>query len=308
MKIMLVDDEAVVLEGISRIILQSGKQWQIIAALSSGEAALDAMECLRPEVVISDIRMFKISGIDLARFIQLNYPETLVILLTGHADFEYAQQAISYGVFEYLLKPSRYSEILSCLDRAQKKLTELRLIQNEKQSMVAQMNADITRLREKLLWDLALGLIPISADINTEIERLSLKGAAFGILFCACNSIAGMDIHLQTEKEQETYFLSALRNLFNMSVIPEGPMAASVIMVCDESFAWNLNYIKEKLQEAAASCGDIGKAGISAGCSTITLNAVNLYDCRNEALCAMNKARKLEAEILLYVPHETTYT
>lgn len=105
MKILVVDDEHILRTRLKSVLEQSGLP---LSAVFTAENALNAIECIekeQPQIVITDIRMPIMSGLELATHIHTHYPQIKVILVTGYSDFEYARTAIQNNVFEYLLKP-----------------------------------------------------------------------------------------------------------------------------------------------------------------------------------------------------------
>ena len=116
-RVLIVDDEKYVRMGI-----KSETDWALIGCEVVGEAAngiegLEAAETLRPDLVISDIRMPKMDGIEMAEKIIEKCPGTKVIFLTAYNEFEYARQAIRIGVSDYLLKPFQDGELEGSIQR-----------------------------------------------------------------------------------------------------------------------------------------------------------------------------------------------
>lgn len=104
-QILLVDDEKYISKG-----LESGVDWEslnidTIYTAQNAEAALGIIRERRPDVVVTDIRMPGMSGLELIKTAKEEYPEIPFVILSGYPDFAYAQKALQYGVFRYLLKP-----------------------------------------------------------------------------------------------------------------------------------------------------------------------------------------------------------
>lgn len=104
-KILVIDDENVVRNG---IVLET--DWDklgcvVVGEATNGEEGLEAIEKYRPDIVISDIRMPRMDGIEMLKALREKGDNTYVIYLTAYSDFSYAQQAIKYGATDYLLKP-----------------------------------------------------------------------------------------------------------------------------------------------------------------------------------------------------------
>ena len=116
-KVLIVDDEKYVRMGI-----KSDTDWALIGCEVVGEAsngleALEVAENTRPDLVISDIRMPKMDGIELAEKLIEKYPNVKVIFLTAYNEFEYARQAVRIGVSDYLLKPFSDGELEGSIQR-----------------------------------------------------------------------------------------------------------------------------------------------------------------------------------------------
>ena len=127
MKIILVDDEPIVLKGVSTIIEKADRDdWRVVGQCTSAEEALALLDTAKPDVMMTDIRMNGISGLELIGLVKEKHEDMVVILLTGYADFDFARQAIKLGAFDYLLKPTRYPDILACLQKAETHLRQLK--------------------------------------------------------------------------------------------------------------------------------------------------------------------------------------
>ena len=105
LRIMLVDDERYTIEGLISMLDWNRFEGELAGTASSGEEALKLLESIRPDVIISDIKMGGMNGIELARQVHEKQEQIQMILLTAHGEFEYARQAIRYGVIDYILKP-----------------------------------------------------------------------------------------------------------------------------------------------------------------------------------------------------------
>lgn len=124
MKVFLVEDEYIVREGIKNNIDWEKSGYDFCGEASDGELAFPMISEKRPDIVITDIRMPFMDGIELSRMIKEEYPEIKIIILSGHEEFEYAKAAIQIGVEEYLLKPINGDELLQVVNRVAQKIKE----------------------------------------------------------------------------------------------------------------------------------------------------------------------------------------
>ena len=107
LKILVVDDEMFVRRGIVMETDWAAMDCAVVAEASNGEEALEAVHRYRPDLIISDIRMPRMDGIELLKTLRQEGNEVRVIFLTAYSEFEYAKQALRYFAFDYLLKPKR---------------------------------------------------------------------------------------------------------------------------------------------------------------------------------------------------------
>jgi len=121
MKILLVDDESLVRTSMARMIAQLTPNHSIFEA-EDGEDALHRLEAEPVDLVVTDIRMPAVNGLELSKEVRDRWPETIVVMLTGHADFQYAQEAIRYNVKEYLLKPVSIDHLKRVIGQVEEEL------------------------------------------------------------------------------------------------------------------------------------------------------------------------------------------
>jgi len=119
LKVFLVEDESIIREGLRDSIPWEQYGFSFVGEAGDGEMALPLIRKTRPDVLITDIKMPFMDGLELSHIVTSELPSTKIIIISGHDDFEYARQAIEIGVEQYLLKPITRSKL-------QKVLTELK--------------------------------------------------------------------------------------------------------------------------------------------------------------------------------------
>lgn len=123
--IMLVDDEVLAMEYLKNLIDWEQNGYCIVGCATSGKRALDMYEKVKPDIVISDIRMNGMDGLELTLYLKQKNPDIIIILLSAYKDFDYAQRGIQYGVSNYLLKHELCGEsLMKELKRVNEKLVE----------------------------------------------------------------------------------------------------------------------------------------------------------------------------------------
>lgn len=114
-KAIVVEDEEKILAHICNKIVSLDDSFEIIERACNGQEAIQKIEELRPQVVFTDISMPVMDGMELIRRIKQLNPNTVIVIISGYSDFEYARQAIRYGVFNYMLKPLEDDALMEIL-------------------------------------------------------------------------------------------------------------------------------------------------------------------------------------------------
>ena len=123
-KIFLADDEIWVIMGLKKLIEKVGAPFQVVGEASNGVMALEEIEKKKPDVLITDIRMPGMDGLELMKEIRKKKLDTKVVLVSGYAEFDYAQKAIRMGAVDYLLKPVEAETFAKVLENLEKMLDE----------------------------------------------------------------------------------------------------------------------------------------------------------------------------------------
>lgn len=116
-KVVVAEDEYFLLRGISRKISELCKGFTVIGEAPNGSAALELIEKSLPDIVVTDIRMPIMDGLDLIRNVTRYYPNMKIIIISGYSDFEYARQALKLGVVDYLLKPLEDENLIDVFNK-----------------------------------------------------------------------------------------------------------------------------------------------------------------------------------------------
>ena len=122
--VIVADDEQEIRRSLIRKVDWGSVGFQVIGEAENGAEALELTEKLEPDLLLTDIRMPFISGIELARQVREIRPATQIAFLSGFDDFSYAQQAIQYNIISYLLKPISSSELEKELLKMKEKIDQ----------------------------------------------------------------------------------------------------------------------------------------------------------------------------------------
>ncbi len=203
MKVFLVDDEIAIRENLRNSFPWESNGFQLVGEASDGEMALPMIRDLNPDILLTDIRMPFMDGVRLCAEVKRAMPWVGIVILSGYDDFFYAQQAISLGVKEYLLKPITAQELGKALSRVAEQIAEER---SAKQS-VENLRRGSQFLREKLLS----ALFTDEGD-RFEDEQLMLQMRQMGVNLAA-NCYVVIDIAFPFRDEERARARAALSNL-----------------------------------------------------------------------------------------------
>ena len=131
MSVLIVEDEIRIREGLGKLLSRPGSPYHVIREAVNGEDGLKAILELEPDIVITDIRMPFMDGLEMLTRMVRAGKRTKAIVLSAYSEFEYARNAMKLGVTEYLLKPLAYNELMQALENVSFQIEKERLEQPE---------------------------------------------------------------------------------------------------------------------------------------------------------------------------------
>ena len=158
-RVLLADDEEEIRVGISRKIDWTALGFALVGEAGNGEEALELAEQLHPDVVLTDIKMPFMDGLELCRRLRQTLPGARLVVFSGFDDFEYARQAVSMGVSEYILKPINAPELIQVLDKLREQLEAQRLERRDMETLRRRYEESLPVLRELFYTRLLSGQI-----------------------------------------------------------------------------------------------------------------------------------------------------
>ena len=156
-KVFLVEDEIITREGIRDNVDWGRAGFEFCGEASDGEMALPLIEETRPDVLITDIKMPFMDGLQLSKIIREHMPWVKILILSGHNEFEYAQSAVKLGVTEYLLKPVSAQDLHQTLVGLAATLEQEKQEREELKSLQTKIEDNLVLSREKFLLKLVMG-------------------------------------------------------------------------------------------------------------------------------------------------------
>ena len=161
-KVFLVEDEFVIRNGIEKSIKWEENGFEFVGEAGDGEVALPLILKTKPDILITDVKMPFMNGLELSRIVKQELPETKIIILSGYNEFDYAKEAINLSVTEYLLKPISAAGLLESLNKVKESLSNERERQEllKKYSEEMEESSESARLkffRKLLFGDMSTG-------------------------------------------------------------------------------------------------------------------------------------------------------
>lgn len=124
--VFLAEDEVIIREGLRDSIPWKECGYEFVGEASDGEMALETVRRLKPDVVITDIKMPFMDGLTFSKYVSEELPETKIIIISGYDDFEYARRAVELHADRFLLKPVTKADMISALENTRRRIEEER--------------------------------------------------------------------------------------------------------------------------------------------------------------------------------------
>lgn len=173
-RLIIVDDEKVVREGLRQFINWNDLGFDLIGDFKDGKEAIEFLNMNKVDVVMTDIEMLHINGIELSHYIYQHCPDTKTILVSGHKDFEYAKKAIEYGVTMYLTKPAEIDEIKTLFNELKQELDQEDLKKSQYNLFKQKYQEVVPLLKEQLLLSVLLGTLKDEQEIKLRLSSINL--------------------------------------------------------------------------------------------------------------------------------------
>lgn len=212
-RLIIVDDEKIIRRGIRDYIDWAGMGFEVAEIFEDGKEAMEYLSSHEVDVVLADIEMAEVSGLEMARRIKENGMPQKVVIISGYKEFEYARKAVEYGVEHYLLKPVQIEEVQKVFSKISKDLDAVREEKDKRISMRQDFTDMLPELVEQFWLSILVGALRSEESI---IKRKNLLGMEFD----ERKPCALVDIRLVKagEEFQERYegenYRRLLRNIF----------------------------------------------------------------------------------------------
>lgn len=198
LKVFLVEDESIVREGLKKNIPWQEYGYQFTGEASDGEMALPMIRKIRPDVLITDIKMPFMDGLALSQIVTQEIPEIKIVIISGYDEFEYAQQAIRVGVEQYLLKPITKGTLRKVLLEIREKIESEQEQKNYLETFQNEMKEYENYARRSFLEKVFSGVFSVQ-QIYEEAAKISLNldGPCYNLIL----------LNLQVKRQNPEYIM-----------------------------------------------------------------------------------------------------
>ncbi|TLS38414.1 response regulator [Pseudalkalibacillus caeni] len=174
LRIMVVDDERIEREALKMIIKREIDDAEIVGEAGNGRQAIDIANERKPDLILMDIKMPGIDGVEAVKEIKKRQPRSRFIMISAFNTFEYAKEVMQQGVKEYLLKPSKKQEVVDAILRVKKEIIEERREYNDKQKLEQRFNKALHFMQSE--WSISLLVDHVQElDLNEWGELLEIE-------------------------------------------------------------------------------------------------------------------------------------
>ena len=154
-RLLLLDDEEIVTRSIQKVFQLQEFGFEVAGAFSNPVKALEQVGQLKPDLIITDVKMPQMDGLEFSSRVKEILPDVEIVILSGYGDFSYAQTAVKLGVSDYLLKPIKKDDFKNMLVRMRQKIEEKQSRQNYYNSLRKVLQNSFSELKNRFFLMLA---------------------------------------------------------------------------------------------------------------------------------------------------------
>lgn len=191
LKIMLVDDETLERQALRLIVETYRPEYRIVSEAADGWMAIEKAKASKPDVVLQDIRLPELDGLQVAAKLRHLQPDCKVIIITAYGEFDYAKEAVALGISDYLLKPVDTQEVIALLDRLAEEIAEAKSAKNEIERLRATLNDVLPLILAGFVMDLINGNIVDAEELKIRAHFLGIKNIPRAALHIRADKPAG---------------------------------------------------------------------------------------------------------------------
>lgn len=294
-KIIFVDDESIIRNGISNCIPWGDNGFDMVGVFEDGQQAYNYIKNNPVDVVLTDINMPEMDGLTLSKLLYEEFPDIMVLLLSGYDDFEYAQKALENQVREFLLKPITAEELTQTLSRINSELKNAQNERNKQKEMEEKLAQSIPLLKERFFNMLVSG--KISKD-NYQIRSEYVKWRDLGAYY-QVSIIDIPDSWSELERITLYEFIKGFKNTYDELFFS---FDDNIVLLSQEEDSSILDKSNAELVKCIFSYSNSNVSDqVSIGCGEIIQSISMLQDSYKGARNAIDYSRVLGVPQILFI-------
>lgn len=244
-KVLIIDDEPIIREGLKRTIDWGRLNCEVAGEAENGVEAVEKINSLLPDILITDIMMPGLSGLELIKYIKESHPHIKVIFLTGYNNFSFAQQAIKLGAFDFVLKPTNTQELEGVVVKARDSIIRSNIELQQVENLKRKIDESLPVLKDKFVSDLLYNNINSVEEVNKKMQFFNIRIEKY-IIMCVQIDNYNEFCTKYTEEEKIMYLFSIKEKtieLLNRCKIQH------IISCNQDTFAVILQFAREESEE-----------------------------------------------------------
>lgn len=305
-KMMVVEDETILREGICRVGDWEQCGVEICAAAGNGKEALELIPEKKPDIILTDVVMPIMDGLELTRSVYEQYPEIKIILLSGHEEFEYVKKAMDCKARSYLLKPAKIEKLVEVVSAIRDEILEERSRNSEKERLQKKLEESIPIVREHYMNQLLSEVEHGEEEIQKQFEFLSID--------LDTSNLAVLVGEFDSKAEDRTELRLLLLQLKEIGAEVLGSEYRYVVfedlkdrMVVILNYPEQITpkdfqlYLQGKAVRIQKEIKERANQSVSLGIGRCIRNIRQLYKAYHEAECALNYRFFMGRESVIYI-------
>lgn len=285
-KMMIVDDEPLIIRSLKVALPWSDYGIEIVGEARNGQLAIELFKEVQPDIVLSDIRMPSVDGMELMKSLFSMRPELIFILISGYGEFEYARIGLREGAFDYILKPIDHEELEKTIIKAIRQINQWRKKQSETDDLYMSLQHLSMLARERMYTQLLEGSYELT-EVNKYLEKSELDRRYFMLL-------VSIDAYVQFQQrwslEEQKLWLYIINNILEEIGERDGALAVFPYHQGEWVVLFSAHQAKQATTLAELIINDLktyGKQNTSIGISEIFEGLSSLNRCYQSAKRAL---------------------
>ncbi|MDR6554825.1 response regulator [Paenibacillus qinlingensis] len=273
-KVVVIDDKPLIRQAIVQMIAWDKLNCTVVGQAEDGIEGKRLIQELQPDILVTDIKMPGLSGLDLAEEMSTDFPLAKTILITGYQDFEYAKRAVRLGVFDFIVKPINYEELSQVIGSAISEI-DVKRKENENTVKIASAYVELEKqhsdsmpsLRSKLIGDLITG----TADMQEQVKKLEIPYSRYVVQIVRITDETGqtgvasaikLKQQMQLRLTEQAHKLTAKRDFY----VIESLRNSDLLFVCLFPKVMSHREYRMKLQNFCNEFIDVAKMKEQVSC------------------------------------------